>query len=157
MTIESFFEGFRPNKKAGRVYLRLRIYSPGKQGVLFSHLKHWALLNSYVFSEYVIQAASSTNIGWMVYSSQFTDVKQMKKYMSVKESDMEWGFKLGAVTNRYAFQDEKKTKKTVHVPSEQAAMAHMAISLAFRPRPYFQEHLKGRSFSERYLFTPQEH
>ena len=39
VTIQSFFEGVYPNKKAGRVYLRLRIYSPEKQGILFRHLK----------------------------------------------------------------------------------------------------------------------
>lgn len=165
--IEPFFEGFKPNKKAGRVYIRVRIHSPSNQQILCSHMKHWASLNSYLWSECVIQAASSTNIGWIVYSSQYTDVQYMKKFMTVQEPEIEWGFKISAVSNSDAFQDKKKLKKTewkdrvkalaVHVPTEMAAIAQLAISLAFRPRPYYQPHLQGKYFSERYFFTPQEY
>ena len=75
-------------------------------------MKHWASLNNYPLSECVIQAVSSTNIGWMVYSSQFTDVQYMKKFMSSQEPGIEWGFQILAVSNSDTFQDDKKTKKT---------------------------------------------
>ena len=164
--IAQFFEGFSPKRKAGRVYIRLRFYSKYQKDI-YALMDTWASLNNYIFNECIIQAESSTNIGWIVYSSQFTDIVHLKKYLE-RKSDFEWGFKMGAITNSDIFTDEAKTKKTewknrkkalmVHVPSEKRNVATAKIAELLEPLSYSEKlRVTIPSFTHRYLFTPQEY
>ena len=90
------------------MYLGLHLYSPKKQGGLYNNLTHWSQLNGYGFNECITKMENSTNIGWLVYSSQFTDIDHLNRYMEKDALKVEWGFKLGAITNADIFQDEKK-------------------------------------------------
>ena len=71
----------------------------------------WSSMNNYLLNKCTIQAYSSTDIGWIVYSSEFTDTERLKKYLEWI-TYFEWGFKMGVLTNANAFKDEERTKRT---------------------------------------------
>ena len=67
------FNGFRTNFKADkRVYLRVAIHTPNSESKLYANLHAWMKLYGYSFSKCIIQAETSTCIGWLAYSSQYT-------------------------------------------------------------------------------------
>ena len=118
VTIASFFEGFNPRRKQVRLYFRIRIYSPKMQDRLYTELNYWAQLNGKGIQKCIIQYEESTNIGWLVYSSQYTDIEHLQKYMrgysmNINSShNFEWGFKMIAITKADEFQEKEKTSRT---------------------------------------------
>ena len=119
VTIASFFEGFNPRRKQGRLYFRIRIHSPTMQNKLYTEMNYWAQLNGQGLQRCIIQSEESTNIGWMVYSSQYTDIEHLHKYlrgyaMKINPSHkFEWGFKLSAITKADEYEDEAKNVRTL--------------------------------------------
>ena len=163
--IATFFEGFNPRRKSGRIYIRFQFYSTNQQRA-FSQLEMWSSLHGYGLKQCIIQAESSSNIGWLVYSSQFTDIDHLKQYME-KKTNFEWGFKLGAITQSDALEDNDKQKRTewknrkkaisVHVPTAKKNIASTKIAEVFEPLSSHEKLFnKIPSFTHRFLFTPSE-
>ena len=61
-------------------------------------MNSWMRLHANSFSKCILQSETSTNIGWLVYSTQYTDTETLRKRL-VELTKFEWGFKLMAVTN----------------------------------------------------------
>ena len=171
VTIAKFFDGFNPKRKQGRIYLRMRLYSPF-QDRMFGLMKHWAELNGFGFQKCIIQAESSMNIGWLAYSDQYTDINLLKRFLenqAAKENikGIEWGFKIGAVTNTDVFVDKEKSKRrewkyrnealSVHVPTHKANVATSIISKAFSKEGAFFSRKTLPKFQDKFLFTPPEY
>ena len=96
--VAQYFQGYRHNLKADkRVYLRVSIQTPNSQTKLFSQLSAWMNIYGYSISKCIIQSETSTCIGWLVYSSQYTDTEPIKRNL-IYASKFEWGFKMIAVT-----------------------------------------------------------
>ena len=96
--ISRYFNGYRKNFKADkRVYLWVAIHTPNSESRLRANLVEWMRLYGYIINKCIIQAESSTCIGWLVYSSQHTDTEIIKELLT-NESNFEWGFKMVSVT-----------------------------------------------------------
>ena len=80
-------------------------------------MKDWARAIGYAFSKCIVQAENSANIGWIVYSTQFTDTEYLKKYLQDQTRvlyprvEVDWGFKIAAVTKTDIFKDGKTPSK----------------------------------------------
>ena len=99
-----YFNGHRANiNPEKRIYLRLCIHTPNSDSKLYQKLHSWCTLYGYSLNRCIIQAENSTCVGWLCYSSQYTDTEPLKRRL-LNESNFEWGFKLIAV-------DEKQNKK----------------------------------------------
>ena len=117
--IATFFQGFRANLKADkRVYLRVALHTPESESKLYALLHSYMQLYGYSFNKCIIQAESSTCIGWLNYSSQYTDTELLKSIL-IKRSGFEWGFRLISVTQEDHEEAWMKRLKAVgiYVPS----------------------------------------
>ena len=104
-TIAKYFKGVTAKVKADkRIYLRFGIHTHHNARLLEEHLSNWASLYAYTFRKCIIQAESEALIGWLVYSTQFTDTEVLRKDL-MEATNWEWGFKLGSVTS-----DDKEEK-----------------------------------------------
>ena len=162
--MRSYFEGINLRKKSGRVYLRFRFHA-NPQEETYLKLKHWSDTSGYRLTKCIVQAESSVSIGWILYSSDYTEIdfitKQLKEAVGV-----EVGLKMTAITTTDEWQDDKKQKRTewrdrikalvVHVATEHAQMASSHIAVLFEPRTIFTGKWYPK-WSERYLFTPPEY
>jgi hypothetical protein len=108
----------------------------------------------------IIQEEHSTPIGWLFYSSQFTNTQHLSKYLQ-RETGFEWGFKLGSITKL----DEKEDRKAVswknrlkamivYVPTRKSEVAITKISLLLQAKK--AEINQAPLFYQRYLFIQQE-
>ena len=126
--LAKYFQGYRTNVKADkRVYLRVAIHTPNSQSRLYSALQSWMNLFGYSFNKCIIQAETSTCIGWLVYSSQYTDTDTIKQRLTYI-SQFEWGFKMMAITEEDKKDPWLKRSKAVgiYVPTP---MKDTAISI----------------------------
>ena len=75
-----YFQGYRANLKADkRIYMRVGIHTPNSQTKLHSLMKSWMTLHGYSYNKCIIQSETSTNIGWLVYSTQYTDTENLRR------------------------------------------------------------------------------
>ena len=165
VVLASFFDGFSRRKK-GRIYLRVRVHSSNPTRTNYQ-MKLWAQLNAYSFQECIIQCENSANIGWLQYTSNFTDIDYLKRFLKENVLNIEWGLKIGSITNTDMFEDGSKEIKTpwkdrikalsVYVPTQQAAMATSKIANLFMPLPFYKNKDRIPLFAERYLFTRNEY
>ena len=150
--------------KVGRKYIKLRVTSQ-KFDKLEDAISKWAREESYSFNKCVVQAERECMIGWLVYSSQFTDTDYLRKILKQKTKH-EWGFRLGAVTDRDIYEDGNENgKKTewknrikaifVHVPLEYQLTATQFIGEWLEPRKVFIP-TRVPTFKDRLLFTLPE-
>lgn len=114
-----YFQGYRANLKADkRIYMRVGIHTPNSQSKLYSLMDSWMRLHGYSFGKCILQSETSTNIGWLVYSTQYTDTEALRRRLT-NISKFEWGFKLLAVTE--SDKEEKWLKRLravgVYVPT----------------------------------------
>ena len=131
--IALYFNGFRTNFKADkRVYLRVAIHTPNSESKLYANLNSWMKLYGYSFSKCIIQAETSTCIGWLAYSSTYTDTEVIKN-MLVDISEFEWGFKMMAVqkADRHLPWLQRARAVGVYVPTPCKDMAINIIGEAF--------------------------
>ena len=127
--IAKYFNGFRANIKADqRTYLRLCVHTPNSETILFNKMNEWCRLYGYSLTKCIIQAESSTCIGWLCYSSQYTDTDPLKKKL-MEVSTFEWGFKLiGVRTNENNLNWMKRLKAIgVYVPTQHSDVASLII------------------------------
>ena len=150
--------------KIGRKYIKIRITSSQFEKVEEA-IGKWARAESYSFNKCVVQAEKECMIGWLVYSSQYTDTDHLGRILKSK-TNHEWGFRLGAVTDRDIYVDgveggkktewKHRTKAIfVHVPLEYQLTATQFIGEWLEPRKIFVPSMVP-SFKDRLLFTLPE-
>lgn len=136
-------------------------------------MKDWARAIGYAFSKCIVQAENLANIGWIVYSTQFTDIEYMKKYLQDQTRvlyprvNVDWGFKITAVTKTDILKDGKNDTKTewkdrrkalsVYVQAEKANIATTIISKIFETKGVLDVDSNTIEYKDIYLFTPPEH
>ena len=137
----SFFQGFRPRQTTGRMYLRIRLHAPSIGHLaLLDGMTEWSRLSGCTFYKTVIQAENATSIGWLVYSSQHSNLDSLLSYLAVK-TGYEWGAKLGACTESDAMTTDPETDEPIraqwkdrtkalflYVPHDKAMEAKTVIS-----------------------------
>ena len=104
-----FFFGARPVED-GKVYAQVRMYSIKNPEKLIEDMEPWTTANSCNFTKTLIQAEVAVNIGWFIYSSQFTDTQLLAKVLKEDVTGYDWGFKLAAVTD--SDKKDKNGKET---------------------------------------------
>ena len=124
-----YFSGFRVNMNTQkRIYLRLCIHTPQSNTVLHQKISSWCKLYGYSITKCVVQAENSTCIGWLCYSSQYTDTEPLKLRL-MDESNFEWGFRLISVNDKQNSLPWNKRLKAVgvFVPTEAKDIALQVI------------------------------
>jgi hypothetical protein len=157
--ISQFFEGMRIKKDQGQQYIRFCFHSKNPKK-METDLMEWSHLVNHSFYRCIIQEEHSTAIGWLLYSSQYTNTQHLSQYLQ-KTTGFEWGFKLGSITK----SDEKTDGKlvpwkhrlkamVVHVPTRKAEVAISKIPVLFQAKRT-ENHPAPMSF-HCYLFIQQE-
>ena len=154
--IATYFQGFRANIKADkRVYLRVGIHTPESESKLYSLLTTYMQLYGYTFNKCIIQAESSTYIGWLNYTSQYTDTELLKS-MLVMISGFEWGFRLIAVTQEDNEEPWMKRLKAVgvYVPTQVRDIALTVVGEMFETTADSEIYMPD--MTDNYLFIESE-
>ena len=154
-TLALYFPGFRPKQTSGRVFTRIRIHTPNNIEKLSEDLKEWAILYGHNLNRCVIQAENSEMVGWLLYSSQYTDIDHMAKFLRSKR-DWEWGLKLGPITKSDKHLNYKDRAKAmfIYVPKGFEVASASQVSSIFSSKALIPELL---GIEERYQFVPPEH
>ena len=160
--LNTYFSGLQPNK-IGRKWVKLRLHA-SNFSLVEKTLQKWARSEQFSFSRCIVQAEKECVIGWLVYSSQFTNTDHLGKLFK-KKTQHEWGFRLGAITESDVYKDEKKKEKTlwkdrkkaifVHVPLENNLTATQFIGELLEPPNFFSPN-RVPQVTDRLLFTPPE-
>ena len=163
--LKKYFDGLNLRRKSGRMYIRFRFHST-QQDKVYMDMKEWANAEGHRLSECVIQTENSTNIGWLVYSSQYTDTEYLK-CLIMDELGFEVGFKLSAITNTDTWEDEEQKKLTewknrkkalsVHVDTECANAAVAGIAKLFEPISLSTQLTYNTTVKDKFLFTRPEY
>ena len=154
--IAQYFNGFRSNVKPDkRIYLRVGIHTPDSQSHLQSFLRSWMELYGYTFNKCIIQAENAAFIGWLCYSTSYTDQEVFRSRL-VEHSNFEWGFKLVAVTTSDQDQPWLKRLKAVgiYVPSQMQNMAKLILCKQLQP--YTDSLINIPDFTDKYLYVEPE-
>ena len=153
--VAQYFQGYRHNLKTDRrVYLRVSIQTPNSQTKLFSQLSSWMNIYGYSISKCIIQSETSTCIGWLVYSSQYTDTEPIKRNL-IYASKFEWGFKMIAVTKSDEHKQWLKRARAVgvYVPTPMKDIAVTMIGEFFEAKGESEEML---TLHDKFLFMQPE-
>jgi hypothetical protein len=159
--LAQFFHGMRLKREHGRQYIRFRLHASRNPNRLEGQLAQWASMAGHAFYRCVIQAEHSTAIGWLLYSSQFTNTYHLSQHLQ-RETGFEWGFKLGSITKSdetnegkpVQWKDRQKAL-IVHVPTQKSEVAITKISSILKAKSVVDDNTP--LFIQRYLFVQQEH
>ena len=154
--IATYWNGFRANLKADkRIYMKVAIHTPNSQENLQENISNWMDLHAYSFKKCIIQAESASYIGWLAYSTPFTDIEVIKNKLE-EMSRFEWGFKQVAVTN--SDKDQKWLTRLkaigVYVPSQMEQIAKAIIGEHLEAS--LQTDISMPEYSDKYLFVRPE-
>jgi hypothetical protein len=152
-----YFKGFRRNLKPGKwVYISLAIQTPDNALELERQLENWAQLHSFTFRRTIIQSEAATCIGWLAYSSYYTDTEAIRVYL-MENSNFEWGFRIQADTKTDA--DKKWNERTqalaVYVPTSKTQVAISLISLCMEAEKDAND--RQLHLFDKYLFVQPEY
>jgi hypothetical protein len=155
-----FFEGMRLKREQGRQYLRFRLHASKNANKLEAQISEWARLADYSFYRCVIQAEHSVSIGWLLYSSQYTNTQYLSNYLQ-RMTGFEWGFRIGSITKSDEHEDGKPVQwknrmkaLLVYVPTHKAEVAVTKISNFLQAKP--TEENEVTQFYQRFLFIQPE-
>ena len=152
--ISTFFQGFRAKVRGDRrVYIKFAIHSPTTPFQrIEKDLQNWAKLYEYSITRCLIQSDNAEFIGWICYSSYFTEVDLIKRILQ-KNSDFEWGFKMIAVTDtdKHLNWNQRLKALGVYVPADSANVAINIITRVMEAEPEDNCYLE---YIEKYLFVP---
>ena len=154
--VAKYFQGFRNNFKVDkRVYLRIAIHTPNSQSKLYSSLNAWMGVYGYTFSKCIIQAESSTCIGWLAYSSQYTDTEVIKSRLA-ELSPFEWGFKMISITKEDENVSWLKRARAmgIYVPTPMKDVAINIVGEQFEAS--LDSQVNVPDFTDKFLFMEPE-
>jgi hypothetical protein len=156
--LRKYFDGFR-NLLQGKLYLKFRVHAATiGEKQLAQKMLAWAETRDHILQKCLIQSATVAEIGWLVYSSEYTHKAHLASFMK-RETNFEWGFKTQAIT-----KGDKEGKKwhernravSVLVPAEKAEVAAAIISRIFTNSVSTKKDPSLPSFTDRYIFVPSE-
>ncbi len=160
-TLKKYFFGARSCEE-GRVFSQIRLYSKLTSSDLIMNMKAWITKHNARHQHCLVQSEYAINIGWLVYSSNYTDLDHLKKEME-KRTSYEWGFKIGAVTNSDRLQPNgKATEWKDRMKCVTITVSHKyRVQAINKAREIFSSnvdkvHTKP-AFAQQYIFLPPEH
>jgi hypothetical protein len=155
-----FFDGMRLKREHGCQFLRFWLHASKSENRLELQLTEWARLAGHSFYCCVIQEEHSTAIGWLLYSSQYTNTYNLSQYLQ-QTTGFEWRFKLGSITKSdenidgkpVQWKDRQKAL-IVHVPTNKSKVAITKISTLLQAKLIDENQIP--LYFQRYLFIQQE-
>ena len=160
-TLKKYFFGARSCEE-GRVYSQIRLYSKLTSSDLIMNMKAWITKHNARHQRCLVQSEYAVNIGWLVYSSNYTDLDHLKKEME-KRTSYEWGFKIGAVTNSDRLQTNgKATEWKNRMKCVTITVSHKyRVQAINKAREIFSSNVDKAhtkpAFAQQYIFLPPEH
>ena len=152
--IAKYFQGYRDKVRGDRrVYLKFAVHSPRTPFQrIEKDLQEWAKLYDYSVSRCLIQSDNAAFIGWICYSSYYTEIDLLRRILE-KSSNFEWGFKMISVTDTDKHLQWNKRLKAlgVYVPSDSANIATNIITKVMEAEPSPDCYLE---YIEKFLFVP---
>ncbi len=156
LTLSRYFNGLRPKQTKGRMFIKFRIHTPNSMNELDKQLGEWAKVNEYGCYKCIIQAERAKTVGWLLYSSQFTDTIHLCKMLESK-TGYEWGMKLAQITrteNETLEWKDRTKAMTLYTSDENEDVAIDDVSRIFT---VLGESNRYKSLAEKYLFVPPEY
>ena len=154
--IAKFFKGFRKRMKADRrAYIKFGIHTKKDIKKLEEDMKGWVELYSYTINRCLIQSDDAGFVGWIAYTSQFTNTNLWKEYL-MSTTSYEWGFKLVPVTStdKHLKWNLRLKAVGIFVPVDNVDEAKYEIS-----EMMLQDEGKlatSNLYQDRFLFIPPE-
>ena len=152
MEIASFFNGFRAKpREKGRMYFTFCLHTDTWNITTMEEaLKEWATTNAYSFYKCDIQTEKSRVIGWLVYSFEFTNVEDLKRFF-IKKTNFEWGFKIvGPVDyDKKALWKDRMKALQVMVPAAKSEIARGIMSNTFKQQSLIENY---KTLNDCYIF-----
>ena len=130
---QKFFAGFK-GKDEGPVYLRFRIITKFKAEDFLVNCKSWMKSNKCSLIKCAVQTEEAQDIGWLTYTSQFSDQNYIAKQLSIVVGH-EIGLKLGGIAPMAEADLNWKTRTRaliVVAPREKALTAKNILLAKFR-------------------------
>ena len=138
-----------------RSYIKLAIHTPNDDQKLYREIVRWCDAVGCSLTECLIQSSSASLIGWIVYSSYFTEINLWKSTFQTKTS-YEWGFKMVPITDsdRGVAWNKRKKALGVFVPDEKVEEATLYIAEFLEKEKPEDDELDG--YFDRFLFVKPE-
>ena len=133
--IKTFFEGFK-GKKSGPVYIKVRISTKFNPEDFQTNMKTWLKENECTLMKCPIQAENAEEIGWLAYTSQYSDKKYIGDQLE-KMLGFEVGVRLASIAPKAEYNLDWKKKSRgliVVVPSNKASSAKKRLNMLFQAR-----------------------
>ena len=108
-------------------------YTPNNDKRLEREIQNWAQLYSYTIQRCIVQADSAEYIGWLAYTSYYTNVEKLREVLKEK-GKFEWGFKMYQLrSNENQIPWNKRLKALgIYVPAKEVEVATRIVSEVFR-------------------------
>ena len=135
---KKFIDGFK-GKQTGPVYIKMCIATSFIPPDFLLYCKSWMQDNESSIIKCPIQAEKAEEIGWLSYTSQFSDVQYISTQLQLA-SGHEVGLRLSAIANKAESKLDWKKKSRgfiVVVPTEKALMAKKLFTNLFKSRKEF--------------------
>ena len=155
-TIAKFFKGFRKRMRVDRrTYLKVGIHTPNSFKQIEEDLEGWADLYSYTIKQCLIQSNDAGYVGWISYTSQYTNTKQWRDYLT-RKTGYEWGFKMVPVTttDKHVKWNQRLKAIGIYVPVHNVEEAKFEIS-----HMLLQDEdtmVATNSYQDRFVYVPPE-
>jgi Ulp1 family protease len=155
--LSEYFEGYNPKTEEGkRQFFRVRIASTAQKKNVIATGKAFAAPHGGSFNILSVNVEESTEIGYLIYSSRYTDTEHISKFLE-KKTKFPWGF---AYKQLYASDPESDWRKrvrvqTIHVPAEKKELAIATVQNIFKITSSIQPEFP--QFTQKYLYAAAEH
>jgi len=96
----SFFDGILTKKKPpAKAYICMRVHHSKEDNDKFLRkISQFTKDRNCAFNQCIVQAESMKNIGWLAYTTNYTDIEHLKIYLQTK-SNFDWGFCLQPISD----------------------------------------------------------
>ena len=159
--LEKYFDGILTKKTKGKVYIRLRVHLPtADENSFLESMSSWAKAYNCAFYKCLIQAEQMKGVGWLVYSSNFTDRNFLARFLTTR-TGFEWGFRLGPISEvDKSFRNYNKRTKALnaYVPAEKEETAYTILKNCFTAvSPDSIEYKARLLWTTRYIYVEPEY
>jgi Ulp1 family protease len=155
--LSEYFEGYNPKTEEGkRQFFRVRISSAINKKSIIASGKAFTAPHGGSFNILSVNVEESTEIGYLIYSSRYTDTDHLSKFLE-KKTKFPWGF---AYKQLYASDPEADWRKrvrvqTIQVPAEKKEIAIATVQDIFKITSMTQPEFP--MFTQKYLYAAAEH
>ena len=155
--IAKYFNGYRKGLEVGRrIYIKFGLHTPNDAKRTEREIKQWAQLYGYTVTKCMIQADNASYIGWITYSTYYTNTDALRQRLQEEGGQFEWGFKMVTIDAKDSDMAWKHRLKAlgVYVPANCHDLAIKVISEALQKDK--QDHSVLPDMIDSYLFVPPE-